>query len=155
IRELVECAGESSAESIDTLARRWWRRHPNDPRLRFGLALVAESIDSLRHLLDLAGQPARRSADDRVQHPGSSIHVCHRDPSARMPTRLAFVYPGLGCYFEGMGRGLSVLWPEILRTQDAQNQFLRDQFEPAVWWNGDLRQTVDDLQVPIRGQVSI
>ena len=27
---------ESPAEPIDSLARRWWRRHPNDPRLRLG-----------------------------------------------------------------------------------------------------------------------
>src|SRR5262249_25529970 len=71
-----------------------------------------------------------------------------------MPTRLAFVYPGLGCHFEGMGRELSALWPEILRAQDSQNRFLRDQLEPAVWWNGDLPSTFDDLRIPILGQVS-
>src|SRR5207237_7820765 len=45
--------------------------------------------------------------------------------------------------------------PEVLRAQDAENRFLRDQFEPAVWWNGQPPRTFLDHRVPILGQVAV
>ena len=41
------------------------------------------------------------------------------------PKRLAFVYPGLGNQFAGMGRALSVLWPDVLDGQDLENGYLQ------------------------------
>jgi acyl transferase domain-containing protein len=73
----------------------------------------------------------------------------------RLPRRLALVYPGLGQFFPGMGRELSVLWPEVLRAQDAQNRFLRHQLDPAVWWDGTPPRSFADHRVPILGQVAL
>jgi len=54
-----------------------------------------------------------------------------------------------------MGRELSALWPDLLRAQDSKNGYLRDQFEPETWWNGDLPRTFADHRIPILGQVSV
>ncbi|HZW32862.1 MAG TPA: type I polyketide synthase, partial [Isosphaeraceae bacterium] len=135
-------------------ARRWWRRHGTQPRLRRGVAIVADGVESLRRLLDRAGRRADHGPDDRDATTGGSIHT--RSPgTARIPQRVAFVYPGLGNVFEGMGRELSLLWPEVLRAQDAENRRLRDQFEPAVWWGGPLPEVFADHRVPILGQVAL
>jgi acyl transferase domain-containing protein/3-hydroxymyristoyl/3-hydroxydecanoyl-(acyl carrier protein) dehydratase len=154
IRELGELARAFPSESIDVLARRWWRRRPNDARLRLGLAIVADGTESLRQFLSIAGNRAARAADDRVPVTRGSIHVA-RDDAARMPKRVAFVYPGLGNDFEGMGRELSTLWPEVLRAQDSENGYLRDQLEPAVWWNGRHLPAFAGHRVPILGQVGV
>ena len=61
IHELSDMARASSARDIDTLARQWWQRHPNDPRLRFGKAVVADSVESLQRALDLASQEKSRA----------------------------------------------------------------------------------------------
>ena len=45
-------AHESSARNIDALARLWWHRHPNDPKLRLGKAIVADGIESLKQALE-------------------------------------------------------------------------------------------------------
>jgi acyl transferase domain-containing protein/3-hydroxymyristoyl/3-hydroxydecanoyl-(acyl carrier protein) dehydratase len=154
IGELAALSRQFPSEPIDSLARRWWRRHPNDPSLRRGLAVVAEDVESLAPLLELAKQRIVRPVDDRVPITVGSIHLPQRD-AARMPRRLAFVYPGLGNDFEGMGRELSTLWPEIFRRQDSENRYLRDQLAPEVWWNGPLPESFADHRVPILGQVAV
>ena len=139
IAELSEMARASSARDIDALARQWWQRHPNDPRLRLGKAVVADNVDSLERLLDRASQEAQR------QHAG--------DGPIRQ--RLAFVYPGLGNHFAGMGRALSALWPDVLRAQDAENGYLREQLDPRVWWSDALPRKFADHRAPILGTVSV
>ena len=68
---------------------------------------------------------------------------------------MAFVYPGLGNQFAGMGRGLSVSLAGGLRAQDAENGFLRDQLDPRVWWADDAPHSFDGHRVPILGSVSL
>jgi len=139
IRELTDMAHEPSPRDIDSLARRWWQRHRNDSRLRYGRAIVAESVGTLLRLLD-------QSSDD--------LHTQEASASL-VPTRLALVYPGLGNQFAGMGRELSALWPEVLRTQDAENDYLREQFDPCIWWDAELPQSFADHRAPILGSVSV
>ncbi len=159
IQDLGRMARASSAADIDALGRQWWRRHPNEPRLRLGLAVVAGGIDSLVQLLDFASREVEgQEAQDTFEgsrHRGESIHFRRQGPLLSTSGRVAFVYPGLGSYFAGMGRELSALWPDLLRAQDSKNGYLRDQFEPETWWNGDLPRTFADHRVPILGQVSV
>ncbi len=135
-------------------------RHRNDPRLRQGLAVVAGGIDSLTQLLDR--RKARSSKGKRPALLSTSPGVVvnrfifdDRRSPVSAPGRVAFVYPGLGSYFAGMGRDLSALWPDLLRAQDSKNDYLRDQFDPETWWNGDLPRTFADHRSPILGQVSV
>ena len=86
---------------------------------------------------------ASRSLDrqlDRLAHgdageivePLSSVPGLALGHSEWMPRRVAFVYPGLGNHFKGMGRELSTLWPEILRRQESENRYLRDQLRRGL-----------------------
>ena len=56
IRELSDMARTPSGLAIDGLARQWWQRHPNDPRLRLGKAVIADNVETLQRTLDLASQ---------------------------------------------------------------------------------------------------
>lgn len=157
IRELAELGRQSRGVPIDSLARKWWQRHPNDPRLGRGMAIVADSVESLKRRLELLapGDLAEHGETSPASSaPGSEI-VGDCDPTSPMPRRVAFVYPGLGNYFEGMGRELSILWPEVLRRQESETRYLRDQLAPDVWWNGPLPSAFADHRVPILGQVSL
>ena len=59
-----------SGRDIDTLARKWWQRHPNDPRLRLGKGIVADSVSSLEEILDRSlvelHKPDERATTDLV-----------------------------------------------------------------------------------------
>ena len=141
IHELSDMARASSARDIDTLARQWWQRHPNDPRLRLGMAVVADGVESL-------------AANARSREPGRSTRRrCPLPPWLRIG--LAFVYPGLGNQFAGMGRVLSALWPDVLDAQDSENGYLQEQLDPRVWWNDELPRSFADHRDPILGSVSV
>jgi acyl transferase domain-containing protein/3-hydroxymyristoyl/3-hydroxydecanoyl-(acyl carrier protein) dehydratase len=155
VQELRQLAGESSGAAIDVVARHWWHRHPNDSRLARGIAIVADSVQSLERVLAWVDQHSGRLPDGEcVSLRGGWIHF-GRDRGRATPMRLALVYPGLGNHFAGMGRDLASLWPEILERQDAENQYLRDQFDPAFWWSGQVPKRFVDHRVPILGQVSV
>ncbi len=71
------------------------------------------------------------------------------------PNRLAFVYPGLGNQFAGMGRALSALWPDVLDAQDLECGYLREQLDPLVWWQDPLPREFANHREPILGSVSV
>ena len=139
IHELNDLARTSSISDISTLARRWWQRYPNDPRLRLGTALVADRVESLQRALDLAIQ------EQRAQDSHAAVAL----------NRLAFVFPGLGNQFAGMGRHLSALWPEVLDAQDSESAYLKEQLDPRIWWNDELPRSFADHRDPIKGSVSV
>ncbi len=55
----------------------------------------------------------------------------------------------------GWAAACRCLWPEVLRAQDAENEFLRDQLDPRVWWADDAPLAFDGHCVPILGSVSL
>ncbi|WP_422924393.1 beta-ketoacyl synthase N-terminal-like domain-containing protein [Singulisphaera sp. PoT] len=166
--ELDALVVRESFSSLEALARRWWQLHGVDPSKRLGLALVAHEAkfrpilaagrsvtDALFELTAEARQRlgttdanrhARRRTDDRAFltsgqfPPGSEV---------------AFVFPGLGNQFSGMGRALSSLWPEVFRAQDAENGRLRGQLAPGTFWNEDPTDGFADHRPPILGQVTL
>ena len=119
------------SEAIHTFARGWWLDHPVHPDAPLAVTLIARDARELKVL-------AQSSADQLQQH---------NDPSDRSAARvffspdpvgpegeLAFVYPGSGSQYAGMGRELCLQWPEILRAQDHANERLRSQLRASVIW---------------------
>ena len=47
------------------------------------------------------------------------------------------------------------MWPDVFGAQDAENQFLRDQLDPRVWWASDAPHSFDGHREPILGSVSV
>ncbi|MGO9463395.1 MAG: hypothetical protein ACLQVF_04440 [Isosphaeraceae bacterium] len=152
IEELTRFACEASCQDVDALARRWWQRCPGDRQLPLAIAIVADGIETLKHLLEAA---AVKIGDHRLEGDGrrGSIHAARAGSARAGPPSIAFVYPGLGCHFAGMGRELSAMWPDVLRRLDAESGTLRDQLEPALWWGRELPPVFPDHRAPIVGSV--
>jgi acyl transferase domain-containing protein/3-hydroxymyristoyl/3-hydroxydecanoyl-(acyl carrier protein) dehydratase len=145
-------AGWPSAP-IEALARRWWADHPSDPTQRLGLAMIADSVPALRQRL----AAARRREGTGAGDPPFFLTPHHRAPLGHLqrPEGVAFIFPGIGNQFTGMGRALSAAWPEILRAQDQENAFLRAQLAPGTSWNSDPPERSGDQRAPILGQVAL
>ncbi|MEI6261861.1 MAG: beta-ketoacyl synthase N-terminal-like domain-containing protein, partial [Deltaproteobacteria bacterium] len=84
--------------------------------------------------------------------------------SATTSREIAFVFPGSGNHYVGMGRTLAATWPEILRKMDAETPELKTQLVPAAYvpfrqswasgWETEAMNAISaDPLIPIFGQV--
>ena len=70
----------------------------------------------------------------------STTRACRSTTKCPCPESRAFGVrlPGPGQPVCGNGPGLSALWPGVLEFQDSETDFLKEQLDPRVWWNGEL-----------------
>jgi PfaB family protein len=160
-KELEELAAGIPQLGIAALAQRWYRQKPAEPQHLLGLALVARSRDELQDQLRLAAE-ALNAERGLSAGSGTALPPFARDrlfysPTPLGPTgKIAFVYPGSGNHYPGMGVELSARWPEIYRAQDGRNRYLRSQFQPELFWNGWATDEINgDHRAMIFGQVAL
>ncbi|MCW8133015.1 MAG: type I polyketide synthase, partial [Planctomycetota bacterium] len=155
LRLLISRAETHGARNLEPLARAWWRDHPSDPRKNLGLSIVARTSQELFEQIGLA----QRALEGRM---GGEPGVPQRMKGERtffspdpVGGKVAFIFPGSGNHFIGMGRGLSAQWPEVPRAQDRENEWLRGQIVPSLFWNGqDDEELLEDARALIFGQVA-
>lgn len=144
LEQLQEHIGQD-AGSIEYWARTWFQSQPASAGDRLAVVLVARSVDELRVQLEtvrehLQQQPAEALPREHMPEMRAELRdrVFYSPEPIGADSGLAFVFPGSGNQFAGMGRDLGVQWPEILRTQQAENLTLRDQYAPHLFWREQL-----------------
>ncbi len=142
---------DGADHGIEIDARAWFRDHPGSPNDPLAVAFVAHDRAELRAQID----SARRGLPDGTAPPAvfrDRVFFSPR-PLGRMG-KVAFVYPGSGNDFPGMGRELAVQWPDVLRRQDAENERLRRQFVASMFWD-DAPTRAADSREKIFAQVAL
>jgi acyl transferase domain-containing protein/3-hydroxymyristoyl/3-hydroxydecanoyl-(acyl carrier protein) dehydratase len=157
--ELLELS--TAHASLERLARVWHMRRPSDPTKRRALTLVSHGLDDLRDLLTTAQSILAAKADTLLPDPARpDPRLVLRDRLFHSPNplgrtgKLGFVYPGSGNHYAGMGRELSVQWPDILRRQQAENLMLRGQYAPDRFWTDAIPSDTSARQF-LFGQVTL
>jgi acyl transferase domain-containing protein/3-hydroxymyristoyl/3-hydroxydecanoyl-(acyl carrier protein) dehydratase len=123
--------------NIEAIARSWFRESPPAGGA-LAVSFVARSGAELAEQVAFAAENLR--ANPAAPFPASARPAL-RDRVFFAPTplgpgaKVAFVYPGSGNHFAGMGRDLSAQWPEVLRRQQAESELLRSQFAPEMFWD--------------------
>jgi len=112
--------------NVENLARRWWASRGSQPERTLGLAFVARGAADLGELMTAAEESLRDNPERPIS--GDRIQMTTRAPFGA--EALAFVFPGSGNQYLGMGVDLGVQWPEVLRRLDAENGYLRGQSAP-------------------------
>ena len=146
--------------NIERLARAWFARSGGKPSALRACALVARDAAELLALAAEAAE-ALRSGDRQLLR--DRIYYSPEALAGR--GSVAFVFPGSGNQYIGMGRELWTQWPEILRRQDAENGYLRGQMVPELfnpwrltWQDGWQAETelkiTDDYKSMIFGSVA-
>ena len=147
--------------NIEQLARGWFARRGMRPDKKCACVFVARDREELLSLAktartELHGEPERLFIRERI---------FYSSKGQAKPGNLAFVFPGSGNQYIGMGRQLWVQWPEIMRRIYAENGYLRSQMVPnyfapwrMVWDAGWLEETEraasDDYKAMIFGSVA-
>ncbi len=156
IEKLSAFSRDRAAWNIEAVARDWFRAAPPDAARKLAVAFVARSVEEFAEQLTFAASSLH--ADPNAPFP-TTARTALRDrvfynPKPLGPkAKVAFVFPGSGNQFDGMGRDLGAQWPEALRKQHAENEQLRDQFSPHFFWtNRTADATPRDLMF---GQVTV
>ncbi len=159
LQDFVAMAPEGG---IEQLALRWSREMVLDPNHKLCLALVASSRSELLEQLEHAQQSLRRNPQQSLGGNGTMLSPVIRDRVfyAAEPLaprgRVAFIFPGSGNHFAGMGRDLSARWPAIYSHQDGQSGYLARQFLPEHFWKAELVDTLhDNHNALVIGQVAL
>lgn len=150
---------------IEQLAQQWYGETGLSPKDPLCLAMVAshraELLDQLEHAsLALHDSPDKGLGGNGMN--GTLLSTSLRDRVFFSPQplagqgKIAFIFPGSGNHFAGMGRDLSARWPAIYSRQDGRSKFLARQFLPEHFWKAELVETLhDDHNSLVIGQVAL
>jgi acyl transferase domain-containing protein/3-hydroxymyristoyl/3-hydroxydecanoyl-(acyl carrier protein) dehydratase len=138
---------------LDTLARRWHQHAGNrTPLPPHTLAFIAQDNTQFDRLLAASSNWVRSGRAEPFDHRDRD-RLFYTAPENRLRGKLAFVFPGAGNHFSDMGRELGLLFPDVLRAQDRENERLASQMFAAQFWNATA--PVTDQRVSICGQVAL
>ena len=126
---LAQIASERDGAIVDALAQEWFHAQPSTETLC--VSLVPQSATQLRELLAAAKHAVE--ADQLL----ASERVFYSPKPLTHAGTIAFVFPGAGNQFAGMGRDLSVQFPAALRKQDRENEHLASQFAGGQLWSSE------------------
>jgi acyl transferase domain-containing protein len=152
---------DTAGLSMEFLARSWFRKNGLDPDKTLAVSIVAENPAQLETFIHDAKTAVSTQTPRHINGTGGVSY----SPSPLGPTgQVAFVFPGSGNHYVGMGRGIGVLWPEILRKMDADTPQLKTQLIPECyvpwrtswetgWENKAHKRIVSDPLNMIFGQV--
>jgi acyl transferase domain-containing protein/3-hydroxymyristoyl/3-hydroxydecanoyl-(acyl carrier protein) dehydratase len=150
LRNLLAFASRAEDRPAAWLTEDWWRERPLRPEAPLAVALVARTAVELENLSRAAADQLERGEDPSERSVGRLFF-------ARQPlgpgAGLAFVYPGSGSQFNGMGRETCLQWPGVVREQDRTNERLRSQLEADSIWRGEAALT--DARTVILSQVAL
>jgi len=152
-REVLDCA---SPLALSSAMEKRQRAAAQSKTPLHTLAFVAQDHAQFTRLLDAA-----TAAVARPRGSAALPTLDHRDrdrlfftpPTERVSGKVAFVFPGAGNHFADMGRELGLLFPEVLRAQDRENERLASQLFAAQFWNATA--PVTDQRASICGQVAL
>ncbi len=147
LEELAACDGP-----CHEAAARWAgaeRAHGAGGDVR--VAIVARDAHDLRERIaearaQLDGAPPRHVENARV--------FVSRAPLAARG-ELAFVFPGSGSHFMGMGRAFAEHFPDVVTGGPFGPETFAEELRPDVFWTGETPLTDDDQRPHIQAQVAL
>lgn len=150
LRQLKSLA-RGQVHSLDELAREWHQQpasHIDGQALRLAFVLSeSASLESVLTRLIAACESGQRL--DRL--PGLDAYY---GEGPALAGEWAYVYPGSGNHYQGMGRELAQVFPTVFERQDFENESLASQLCLKTTWADDPTVTENCQEQLILGQVS-
>jgi PfaB family protein len=152
---LLKNISDNKDYSLADLAEASNSRYRDRSRKVLAMSMVARGYDELVALVDLGQQTLSAGGIIPETTPALRDRLFFAPAPLGPDTKIAFVFPGSGNHYPGMGMELFSRWPEILHRQDDENLYLRKQFQPELFWNGAPAAEInDDHRAVIFGQVT-
>ena len=110
------------------LAKKWYVLKQPDAQDKYTVAIVAETLDQLlKRILQAKDRIAGNGLSD------SHANIFYASSPQAERGKIAFVFPGSGNHYLGMGRSIGTCWPEILRSMDQKTGHLKTQMLPQYY----------------------
>ncbi|MBI3557182.1 MAG: type I polyketide synthase, partial [Deltaproteobacteria bacterium] len=134
LAELEAHSRRNEKLAVEALARSWFALGHSDGKHALAVAIVASDVATVTSRAREA-HTALASAPGRALDGRAGVYYSPEPQGLR--GEMAFVYPGSGNHFIGMGTGMALEWPHVLREQDSQSQHLASNFMPH--WHAPYR----------------
>ena len=146
--DALRALARGAHDDIEYLARRsHGQRTSASNRGALAVAIVATDPDDLRRAITVADRSVRVDSSTAMQGRAGVFY----SPQPLGPHgEVAFVFPGAGNHYVGMGAGIGVQWPHVLRSLDDETAHLKGQLLPHLFtphrrdWSGGWRHASDD-----------
>lgn len=120
--------------SIKDIARLWWQNSRLCSTKEYALSIVVKDCTELTDCLEkVYGEIDNGDGYGQLNSIDENKIFFSEDPMGKRG-ELAFVYPGVGNHYSGMGIDIVKQWPQIARLQDDLNGYVKDQFPPHLFW---------------------
>lgn len=150
--QLVEVLGPMRAEkrALKRLGDRFWAENGYISGARPTLAMLARGFEDLLGLIRRAR--ARLRGDNQPLPPDQRNRIIWALDGERVKGDLAWVFPGSGGHYNGLGRRLAMSFPNLMGKLEDGVSRLADHFQSSVFW-GPGQRDITAVQA-ILGQVS-
>jgi len=160
--EDLRVLADRSEDNISSLAQRWQQERPAEEKDAKAVAIVSGDRHKLLKQIDQAARSLRETPEKSLDGNERSLYpdlnpdrIFYSANPLGQKGKIAFVFPGSGNNYPGMGQQIGLAWPEVLRQQDAENEYLRSQIMPEHFWScASLDHIKDDLRAHIFGHVT-
>jgi PfaB family protein len=155
--DLLRRSVTAQGSDLASLARQRHGHTESAGNKQLAIAMVSRNREELIALIDQGSRIVadNHEASNHLEHPALRDRLFYSLQPIGKEAKIAFVFPGSGNHYPGMGMEFSSLWPDVFRHRDAENLYLRSQFQPELFWNGaTLTEINDDPQAIIFSQVA-
>lgn len=116
---------------LHSASREWWRVGASRRNAALGLTFVARNRRELVGQFEIARVFLEGSEARRLEEAVPVKDRIFFNPHPLRKGGIAFVFPGSGNQYVGMGADLGARWPHLIRALERQFEFLASQFAPA------------------------
>jgi len=115
---------------VEEAARTWHAANRLNPDLKHAVSIAAADFSSLKKWIDAAREAVLSDMPLKMGRAGGVRYSPH---PVGHSGRLAFVFPGSGSHYLGMGRDIGVHWPSVLHEMDLETRRLKTQMLPDCY----------------------
>ncbi len=126
---------DSQSADVETIAFNWFQNNRTERSGNSTVSFVTNSVQELQSQITQARDAIQNKVSMSMGARGGVAYMDSWDKESQV----AFVFPGSGNHYVGMGRRLGAQWPEVLRDIDARTDQLKTQMLPHLYdpWRSD------------------
>ena len=149
--------------NMEQMARLWYEQNKRPSSPSKAVCLVSTQMEGLATEIDRAKQSVAAGIHSPIP---DRANIYYAPESGTVLGDIAFVFPGSGNHYLGMGRDMGLQWPSILHQLDKTSGRLKQQIRPEQlmpyrrswdtdWQSETLQQIIADPLTTIFGQVML